>query len=58
LPQRKEVKQRNKPPGNQHTKNPTPRQDCWWTTELILESEDITHTNLNCHTTLRKELTK
>jgi hypothetical protein len=35
LPQRKGVRQRNKPPINQHSKNPTPKQDGWWATELF-----------------------
>jgi hypothetical protein len=34
LPQRKEVKQRNKPPVNKHSKPPQ-KQDSWWITELI-----------------------
>jgi hypothetical protein len=35
LPQRKGTRQRNKPQVNQHTGNPTPKQDSWWVTELI-----------------------
>jgi hypothetical protein len=44
LPQRKEARQRNKSPVNKHSENPTPRQESWWTTELILEPEDNTQT--------------
>jgi hypothetical protein len=40
LPQRKGVRQRNKPPVNKHSEDPTPKQDSWWTTELIPEPED------------------
>jgi hypothetical protein len=36
----KEGEARNKPPVNKHSKNLTPKQDNWWTTELILEPED------------------
>jgi hypothetical protein len=39
-PQRKRVRQRNKLPVIKHSENPTPKQDSWWATELILESED------------------
>jgi hypothetical protein len=35
LPQRKRARQRNKPLVNKHSKNPTPKWDDWWTTELI-----------------------
>jgi hypothetical protein len=35
LPQKRGAKQRNKPPINQHSENPTPKQDSWWATELI-----------------------
>jgi hypothetical protein len=42
LPQRKEVRQRNNPPINQHNENPTPKQDSWQATELIPEPEDNT----------------
>jgi hypothetical protein len=35
LPQRKEVRQRNKPPVNKNSEKPNPKQDSWWTTELI-----------------------
>jgi hypothetical protein len=35
LPQRKGARQRNKPPVNKHSEKPTPKQDSWWTTELI-----------------------
>jgi hypothetical protein len=34
LPQRKGVRQRNKPLVNKHSKKPTPQQDSWWTIEL------------------------
>jgi hypothetical protein len=34
-PLRKGVKQRNKPPTSQHRKNPNPKQDGFWTIELI-----------------------
>jgi hypothetical protein len=34
------ARQRNKPLVNKHSENPTPKQDSWWTTELILEPED------------------
>jgi hypothetical protein len=37
LPQRKGVRQRNKAPVIKHSENPTPKQDSWWATELILE---------------------
>jgi hypothetical protein len=40
LLQRKGVRQRNKPPVNKHSENPTPKQDSWWATELIPELED------------------
>jgi hypothetical protein len=40
LPQRKGVRQRNKPQVIKHSENPTPNQDNWWAKELILESED------------------
>jgi hypothetical protein len=39
-PQRKGVKQRNKSPVIKHSENPTPKQDSWWATKLILEPED------------------
>jgi hypothetical protein len=29
------MRQRNKPPINQHSENTTPKQDAWWVTELI-----------------------
>jgi hypothetical protein len=29
------MKQRNKPPGNNHSEKPTPKQDSWWTVELF-----------------------
>jgi hypothetical protein len=35
LPQRKKARQRNKPPVNKHSENPTPKQESWWATELI-----------------------
>jgi hypothetical protein len=35
LPQRKGVKQRNKPPVNKYSKKPPPKWDSWWTTEMI-----------------------
>jgi hypothetical protein len=44
LPQRKVVRQRNKPPVNKHNKNPTAKQDNWWATELIPEPEDSIQT--------------
>jgi hypothetical protein len=40
LPQRKGVRQRNKPPVIKHSENPTPKQDSWWATVLIPEPED------------------
>jgi hypothetical protein len=40
LPQRKAARQRNKPSIKQHSKNPTPKQDGWWATQLIPEPED------------------
>jgi hypothetical protein len=40
LPQRKRGRQRNKPPVIKHSENPTPEQDNWWATVLILEPED------------------
>jgi hypothetical protein len=39
LPQRKWVRQRNKPPVIKNSENPTPKQDSWWGTELILAPE-------------------
>jgi hypothetical protein len=39
LSQGKGAKQRNKPQVNQQGENPTPIQDGWWATELILEPE-------------------
>jgi hypothetical protein len=36
----KGARQRNKPSINQHSENPTPKQDSWWATELIPERED------------------
>jgi hypothetical protein len=57
LPQRKGPRQRNKPSVNKNSKNPTPKQDSWWTTKLISGTWGQ-HTNLNCHTPLREELTK
>jgi hypothetical protein len=38
LPQRKGMRQRNKPPINQHSKIPTLNQDGWWPTELIFRN--------------------
>jgi hypothetical protein len=32
LPQRRGARQRNKPPVNKHSENPTPKQDSWWAT--------------------------
>jgi hypothetical protein len=34
------VRQRNKPPVIKYSKNPTPKQDGWWTAELIPEPKD------------------
>jgi hypothetical protein len=34
------MRQRNKPPVIKHNENPTPKQESWWATELILEPED------------------
>jgi hypothetical protein len=36
LPQIKGVRQRNKTPVYQHSKNPTPKQGSWWTTKADL----------------------
>jgi hypothetical protein len=36
------MRQRNKPPINQHSENPTPK-DSWWATEMIPEPEDKPH---------------
>jgi hypothetical protein len=38
--QRKGAGQRNKASVNQHSENPTPKQDSWWAAKLILEPED------------------
>jgi hypothetical protein len=35
LPQRKGVRQRNKPLINKYSGKPPPKQDSWWTIELI-----------------------
>jgi hypothetical protein len=40
LPQIKGEKQRKKSPVIKYSENPTPKQNSWWTTELILEPED------------------
>jgi hypothetical protein len=40
LPQRKGVRQTNKPPVIKHSENPTPKWDSWWAKELIPEPED------------------
>jgi hypothetical protein len=57
LPQRKGARQRNKPPVNQNSENPTPKQDGCWATELISSRNWGQHSNLNCNTSLREELT-
>jgi hypothetical protein len=57
LPQRKGTRQRNKAPIIKHSENPTPKQDSWWTTELISGTKGQ-HANLNCLILLREELTK
>jgi hypothetical protein len=54
--QRKGARQKNKPPANQHSKNPTPKQDGWWATELISRTCGQ-HTNLNFCTSVREGLT-
>jgi hypothetical protein len=36
LPQRKGVRQRNKPPVNQHSKNPAPKQDGYNASFIVL----------------------
>jgi hypothetical protein len=51
LLQRKRVRQRKKPPVNQHRKNPTPKQDSWWATRADLQNLKTSHT------LLREELT-
>jgi hypothetical protein len=50
LPQRKGVRQRNKPPVNQHSENPTPG----W---LVGYRADLQNLRTS-HTSLREELTK
>jgi hypothetical protein len=40
LPQRKGARQGKKSSVNQHSEKPSPKQDCWWATELIPERED------------------
>jgi hypothetical protein len=40
FPQRKGVRQRNKPPVIKHSENPIPKKDSWRATELIPEPED------------------
>jgi hypothetical protein len=40
LLQRKDMRQRNRPPVIKHSENPTAKQDSWWATELIPEPED------------------
>jgi hypothetical protein len=30
--------QRKKPPVNKHREKPTPKQDSWWTAELIFQT--------------------
>jgi hypothetical protein len=40
LPQRNRARQRNKSSVIKHSENPTPKQDSWWATELILEPEE------------------
>jgi hypothetical protein len=57
LPQKKGMRQINNPPVNQHTKNATQKQDNWWATKLISRTWRK-HKNLNCHTSLRKEMMK
>jgi hypothetical protein len=44
-------------PSKPTQRNPTPKQDRWWATELISGTWGQ-HTNLNCQTLLRQELTK
>jgi hypothetical protein len=43
LTQRKRERQRNKPPVNQHSENPIPKQDSCWAAELISEPKDKLH---------------
>jgi hypothetical protein len=57
LSQRKGARQRNNSPVIKHSENPTPKHDSWWDTQLIPEPEGQ-HTNINCHSPLREELTK
>jgi hypothetical protein len=40
LPQRNGTRQRKKPTIIKNSENPTPKQDSWWATELIMEPED------------------
>jgi hypothetical protein len=57
LLQRKGTRKRNKPPVNKHSeKSPTSKA-----TQLVDYRADLSlgqHANLNCHTSLREELTK
>jgi hypothetical protein len=52
MPYRKGARQRNNPPINQHSENPTLKQDDWWATELFSRTR-VQYTNSNCHTSLR-----
>jgi hypothetical protein len=57
LPQRKEARQRNKLPVHKHSENQTLKYNSWRTTKLISLTWGQ-HANLNCHTSLREQLTK